>query len=100
MIPAAATQPGVLPGVGELPAGRIRGVRDRILPPRPATALLTTAYSLMHTAAEDVAVSHVNADDAAGLITGTLLASFTPPAERHEPGMTRTRASESTIRSA
>ena len=61
---------------------------------------LTTAYSHMHTAAEDVAVSRVNSDDAAGLITGTLLASFTPPAERHEPGMTRTRASESTIRSA
>ena len=55
----------------------------------------------MHAAAEDVAVSRVNADDAAGLITGTtLLASFTPPAEHHEPGMTRTRASEFTIRSA
>lgn len=54
----------------------------------------------MHAAAEDVAVSRVNADDAAGLITGTLLASVTPPAERHEPGMTRIRASEFTIRSA
>ena len=66
----------------------------------PRHWLITTVYSHMHTAAEDVAVSHVNADDAAGLITGTLLSSFTPPAERDEPGMTRTRASESTIRSA
>ena len=66
----------------------------------PRHWLITTAYSLMHAAAEDVAVSRVNADDAAGLITGTLLASFTPPAEHHEPGMTRTRASEFTIRSA
>ena len=66
----------------------------------PPRHWLTTAYSLMHAAAEDVAVSSVNADDAAGLITGTLLASFAPPAERHEPGMTRARASESTSHSA
>ena len=66
----------------------------------PRHWLTTTVYSHMHGAAEDVAVSRVNADDAAGLITGTLLSSFTPPAERHEPGMTRIRASESTIRSA
>jgi hypothetical protein len=34
---------------------------------------LTTAYSLMHAAAKDVAVSHVSADDAAGLTTVTCL---------------------------
>ena len=72
------TQSAVLPGVGELPAERIRGVRDRILPRDLPRHWLTTAYSLMHAAAEDVAVSRVNADDAAGLITGTLLASGTP----------------------
>jgi TetR/AcrR family transcriptional repressor of mexCD-oprJ operon len=90
----------------ELPAGRIRGVHDRILRrvqsiieqgqragtfrrDLPQPWLITTAYSLMHAAAEDVAAGRVKADDAAGLITATLRAAFTPPADpspgRHEP---------------
>ena len=69
-----------------LPAERIRGVHDRILRrvqslieqgcragtirrDMPRRWLITTTYSLMHAAAEDAA---------AGLITATLLAAFTP----------------------
>jgi TetR/AcrR family transcriptional regulator, mexCD-oprJ operon repressor len=35
----------------------------------------------MHAAAEDAAAGRVSADDAARLITATLLAAFTPPAQ-------------------
>src|SRR6266566_1471482 len=79
----------------ELPAERIRGVHDRILHrvqsliehgqaagtfrrDLPQQWLVTTAYSLMHAAAEDAAAGRLDADDAAGLITATLLAAFTP----------------------
>jgi len=78
----------------ELPAERIRGVHDRILRrvrslidqgqragtfrrDLPQQWLVTTAYSLMHAAAEDAA-GRLDADDAAGLITATLFAAFTP----------------------
>ena len=79
----------------ELPAERIRGVHDRILRrvqsiieqgqhagtfrrDMPQQWLITTTYSLMHAAAEDTAAGRLDADDAAGLITATLLAAFTP----------------------
>jgi TetR/AcrR family transcriptional regulator, mexCD-oprJ operon repressor len=82
----------------ELPAERIRGVHDPILrrvqsligrgqregtfrSDLPGRWLITTAFSLMHAAAEDAAVGRVTADEAAGLITATLLAAYTPPAE-------------------
>jgi AcrR family transcriptional regulator len=81
----------------ELPAERIRGVHDPILrriqaligrgqaagtfrTDLPRQWLITTAFSLMHAAAEDVAHDRIKADDAARLITATLLAAFTPPA--------------------
>ena len=81
----------------ELPAERIRGVHDRILrrvrslieqgqhagtfrTDMPEQWLITTAYSLMHGAAEDAAAGRLDAGDAPGLITATLLAAFTPPA--------------------
>ena len=41
--------------------------------------LVTTTFSLMHAAAEDAAAGRIKAQDAAGLITATLLAAFTPP---------------------
>jgi len=80
----------------ELPAERIRGVHDPLLRrvqnligrgqrdgtfrrDLPKQWLTTTAFSLMHTAAEEAAAGRVKADDAAGLITATLLAAFTPP---------------------
>jgi TetR/AcrR family transcriptional regulator, mexCD-oprJ operon repressor len=80
----------------ELPAERIRGVHDPILRrvqslldrgqqagtfrrDLPRQWLITTAFSLMHAAAEDAAAGRINADDAAGLITATLLSAFTPP---------------------
>ncbi len=80
----------------ELPAERIRGVHDPILQrvqalisrgqragtfrtDLPEQWLITTAFSLMHAAAEDAAAGRVEADDAARLITATLLAAFTPP---------------------
>ncbi len=82
----------------ELPAERIRGVHDPILrrvqsligrgqragtfrTDLPRQWLITTAFSLMHAAAEDDAAGRVNADDAAGLITATLLSAYAPPTE-------------------
>jgi TetR/AcrR family transcriptional repressor of mexCD-oprJ operon len=79
----------------ELPAERIRGVHDQILRrvqslieqgqragtfrrDMPQQWLITTTYSLMHAAAEDAAAGRLDAGDAAGLITATLLAAFTP----------------------
>jgi hypothetical protein len=50
----------------------------------PQQWLMTTAFSLMHAAAEDAAAGRVKADEAAGLITVTLLAAFTPPAARRK----------------
>jgi TetR/AcrR family transcriptional regulator, mexCD-oprJ operon repressor len=47
----------------------------------PRQWLITTAFSLMHAAAEDTAAGRVKSDDAARLITATLLAAYTPPAE-------------------
>ena len=81
----------------ELPAERIRGVHDPILrrvqslisrgqnagtfrTDLPRQWLITTAFSLMHAAAEDVAAGRVAADEAARLITATLLSAYTPPA--------------------
>ena len=78
----------------ELPAERIRSVHDRILRrvqsliehgqrtgtfrrDMPRQWLVTTTYSLMH-AAEDTAAGRLDAGGAAGLITATLLAAFTP----------------------
>ena len=82
----------------ELPAERIRGVHDPILrrvqsligrgqrdgafrSDLPRQWLITTAFSLMHAAAEDAAAGRVTAGDAARLITATLVAAYTPPAE-------------------
>jgi len=80
----------------ELPAERIRGVHDRILRriqslitrgqqagtfrrDLPQQWLITTAYSLMHAAAEDTTAGRLDPGDAARLITATLLAAFAPP---------------------
>jgi TetR/AcrR family transcriptional regulator, mexCD-oprJ operon repressor len=80
----------------ELPAERVRGVHDRILrriqsliergqrtgvfrTDLPKRWLVSTAFSLMHGAAEDAAAGRLKVDQAAGLITATLLAAFTPP---------------------
>jgi TetR/AcrR family transcriptional repressor of mexCD-oprJ operon len=84
----------------ELPAERIRGVHDPILrrvqsligsgqragtfrTDLPADWLATTAFSLMHTAAEEAAAGRIAPGDGAGLITATLLAAFTPPVNDH-----------------
>ena len=80
----------------ELPAERVRGVHDRVLrrvqslvergqrsgafrTDLPKRWLVTTAFSLMHSAAEDAAAGRVNVDRAAGFISATLIAAFTPP---------------------
>jgi TetR/AcrR family transcriptional regulator, mexCD-oprJ operon repressor len=85
----------------ELPAERIRGVHDPILrrmqaligrgqragtfrTDLPKQWLITTAFSLMHAAAQDTAAGRINPGDAAGLITATLLAAFTPPGDGHQ----------------
>jgi TetR/AcrR family transcriptional repressor of mexCD-oprJ operon len=81
----------------ELPAERIRGVHDPILrrvrsliargqragtfrTDLPRSWLATTAFSLMHAAAEDAAAGRVKPGEAAGFIAATLQAAFTPPA--------------------
>lgn len=81
----------------ELPAERIRGSHNRILrrlqslidrgrrtgafrTDLPRQWLATTAISLMHAAAEDVASGRTKAADADRLITQTLLGAFAPPA--------------------
>src|SRR5579859_4148843 len=86
----------------ELPAERIRGVHDPLLrrvhsliergqragtfrTDLPEQWLITTAFSLMHAAAEDATAGRLQADDAARLITATLLAAFTPPVESRQP---------------
>ena len=82
----------------ELPADRIRGVHDRILrrvqtliergqragafrTDLPKAWLVTTAFSLMHSAAEDRTASRLDPDDAARIIGSTLLAAYTPPGQ-------------------
>lgn len=80
----------------ELPAERIRGVHDPILrrvqsiirrgqragtfrTDLPADWLTTVAFSLMHAAAADASAGRIDPGDAAGLVTATLRAAFTPP---------------------
>jgi AcrR family transcriptional regulator len=80
----------------ELPAEQIRGVHDPILrrvrslmargqragtfrTDLPSSWLTTTVFSLMHAAAEDAAAGRIEPGDAAGFITATLQAAFTPP---------------------
>jgi TetR/AcrR family transcriptional repressor of mexCD-oprJ operon len=84
----------------ELPAERIRGVHDPILrrvqaligrgqragtfrTDLPEHWLTTTVFSLMHAAAADAAAGRIKPGDAAGLITATLQAAFTPPVDGH-----------------
>ncbi len=81
----------------ELPAERIRGVHDPVLrrvqsligsgqragafrTDLPDHWLATTAFSLMHAAAEDAAAGRIKPGDAPRLITATLLAAYAPPA--------------------
>jgi AcrR family transcriptional regulator len=80
----------------ELPAERIRAVHDRILrrvqtlidrgqragvfrDDLPKRWLVTTAFSLIHAAAEDSAAGRLDPDDAARIIAATLLAALSPP---------------------
>jgi len=63
-------------GGGGRPAGQRAGVFRSDL---PKPWLVTTALSLMHAAAEDAAAGRIAADDAARLITTTLLAAFATP---------------------
>jgi TetR/AcrR family transcriptional regulator, mexCD-oprJ operon repressor len=80
----------------ELPAERIRAVHDRILrrvqtivdrgrhagvfrDDLPKRWLVTTVFSLMHAAAEDTAAGRLDAEDAARIVSATLLAALTPP---------------------
>jgi AcrR family transcriptional regulator len=80
----------------ELPAERIRAVHDRILRrvqtliergqragvfrnDLPKKWLVTTAFSLIHAAAEDSAAGRLDADDAARIIAATLLAALSAP---------------------
>ncbi len=81
---------------GELPADRIRRVHDKVLrrlqriiddgqktgafrTDLPKRWLVTTSFSLMHGAAEEVGAGTLRADDASELLVKTLLSVFTPP---------------------
>ncbi|MEU7937084.1 TetR/AcrR family transcriptional regulator [Microbispora bryophytorum] len=80
----------------ELPPERIRAVHDRTLQrvqtiidrgrdagafrdDLPQRWMVTTVFSLMHAAAEDTAAGRLDADDAARVISATLLAALTAP---------------------
>jgi AcrR family transcriptional regulator len=80
----------------ELPPERIRGSHDRVLrrvrtlitrgqqsgafrTDLPKQWLMTVAFSLMHAAAEDVHAGRLKPDQAATVITETLLAAYAPP---------------------
>ncbi|MEV7802179.1 TetR/AcrR family transcriptional regulator [Microbispora sp. NPDC088329] len=80
----------------ELPPERIRAVHDRTLhrvraiiargrhdgvfrDDLPERWLVTTVFTLMHAAAEDTAAGRLDADDAARVISATLLAALTAP---------------------
>lgn len=80
----------------ELPPERIRAIHDRILRrvrtliergqrtgqfrrDLPRQWLVTTTFSLMHAAADDSSSGRLDPDDAARVITATLLAALTPP---------------------
>src|SRR5689334_8191770 len=86
----------------ELPPERIRGVHDRVMrrtqlivergrrtgafrTDLPKHWLITTAFSLMHAAAEDASTGRIKVDQAPGLIAATLLAAFTPPGATVRP---------------
>ncbi|MEV4536497.1 TetR/AcrR family transcriptional regulator [Asanoa sp. NPDC049518] len=87
----------------ELPSERIRGVHNRVLrrtqsiiergrrsgafrTDLPKHWLITTAFSLMHAAAEDASSGRIKVEQAPALITATLLAAFTAPgATVHDP---------------
>jgi TetR/AcrR family transcriptional regulator, mexCD-oprJ operon repressor len=49
----------------------------------PKRWLVTTAFSLMHAAAEEVSGGVLRADAASELLTKTLLSAFTQPAPRN-----------------
>jgi hypothetical protein len=66
---------GPAPGA-EQPQDQDAGAFRRDLPKQ---WLVTTAFSLMHAAAEDAAAGRIKAEDAPRLITATLLAALTPP---------------------
>jgi TetR/AcrR family transcriptional regulator, mexCD-oprJ operon repressor len=80
----------------ELPPERIRGRHDEIMQRAdsiidrgqragvfrndvPKGWLVTTAFSLMHAAADDCTAGRLDTGDAARVLTATLLAAFTPP---------------------
>jgi TetR/AcrR family transcriptional regulator, mexCD-oprJ operon repressor len=48
----------------------------------PASWLVGTMHSVMHGAADEINAGRLAADEAAGYITATLLAAFTPPGRR------------------
>jgi TetR/AcrR family transcriptional repressor of mexCD-oprJ operon len=50
----------------------------------PEHWLTTTVFSLMHAAAEEAAAGRIKPGDGAGLITATVQAAFTPPADGHD----------------
>ncbi len=80
----------------ELPPERIRGRHDQIMKRAegiinrgqragvfrddvPKNWLITTAFSLMHAAADDCTAGRLDTGDAARVLTATLLAALTPP---------------------
>jgi TetR/AcrR family transcriptional regulator, mexCD-oprJ operon repressor len=48
----------------------------------PTSWLVGVMHSVMHSAADEIGAGRLDADAAAGVITATLLAAFTPPGDR------------------
>lgn len=70
------------------PAERVQGLVERgrdegvFRTDLPTTWLVGTMHSVMHNAADEINAGRLTVDQAAGVITATLLAAFTPPGER------------------
>jgi TetR/AcrR family transcriptional regulator, mexCD-oprJ operon repressor len=57
-----------------------RGKREHVFrTDLPTSWLVTTFYSVLHSAADEIAAERLSTREAAGCITTTLLAAFTPP---------------------
>jgi hypothetical protein len=70
------------------PAERVQGLVERgraegvFRTDLPVSWLVGTMHSVMHNAADEINAGRLSVDQAAEVITATLLAAFTPPGER------------------
>lgn len=81
----ATLPPGRIRELHESPAARVEGLIARgqeqgvFRTDLPTSWLVGTAQNVMHGAADEINAGRLDPDDAAGAISATLLAAFTPP---------------------